>query len=275
MQHAAAESGVNATLHVYLRAPSFDSPNMHLLLSPLGLGILIALVLLATWRRMPRWLRAVAIVFEVLALIACSPVGANALVWLIESRVPQTETCAAPAPSAVVVLSGGLERPPLNAEDFAALDPDSVQRMLSAVALWKRTPSAPFAIAGGGPFAISESEVLSHLAEQLGVPTASIVREGESQTTWENAQQLRRLQPALPDRIWLVSSAIHLPRALASFRAVGFDPCIHVSDRDYLAPQGIGYYLPQSSAVRKSETAIHELLGQALYAFYGRSGKSS
>jgi uncharacterized SAM-binding protein YcdF (DUF218 family) len=247
---------------------------MHLLLSPLGLGILLAFVLLLAWRRMPRWLRSVAILFEVLFVIACSPVGANVLVWLIESRVPQTETCAAPLPTAVVVLSAGLERPPASADDFAALDADSVQRTFSAVALWKRMPSASFVIAGGGPFPISESEVLSHLAEQLGVPAASIVREGQSQTTWENAQQLRRLQPPLPDRIWLVSSAIHLPRALTSFRAAGFDACIHVSDRDYLAPQGIGYYLPQSSAVRKSEMAIHELIGQALYAFYGRSGKS-
>lgn len=247
---------------------------MHFVLSPLGLGLLVAIVMLIAWRRMPQWLRAVAISFEVLAVVACCPAGANSLVWLIESRVPKTETCAAPLPTAVVVLSGGLDSPPNNPEDFTALDPDSVQRMLSAVALWKRTPSATFAIAGGGPFAISESEVLSHLAEELGVPAASIVREGESQTTWENAQQLRKLQPALPDRIWLVSSAIHLPRALASFRAAGFDPCVHVSDRDYLAPQGIGYYLPQSSAVRKSELAIHELLGQALYAFYDRTPKS-
>jgi len=248
---------------------------MHLLLSPLGLGILLALVMLIAWRRMPRWLRAMLIVLEVMALVACCPVGANALVWLIESRVPHTETCATPLPATVVVLSGGLEGPPRNADDFASLDPDSVQRMLAAVALWKRMPSATFVIAGGGPFEVKESEVLSHLAEQLGVPAASIVREGESQTTWENAQQLRTLQPPLPDRIWLVSSAIHLPRALTSFRAAGFDPCIHVSDRDYLSLQGIGYFLPQSSALRKSEMAIHELLGQALYAFYGRGDKAS
>jgi uncharacterized SAM-binding protein YcdF (DUF218 family) len=241
---------------------------MHVLLSPLGLGILLALVLLIAWRRMPRWLRGIAIALEIVAVAACCPVGANALVWLIESRVPKTETCTAPLPDTIVLLSGGLERPAENADDFAALDANSIQRTLAAVALWKRMPSATLAIAGGGPFEIKESEVLTHLAEKLGVPAASIRREDESQTTWENAQDLRRLQPPLPDRIWLVSSAIHLPRAEHAFRAAGFDVCIHVSDRDYLAPRGIGYFLPQSSAVRKSETAIHELVGQALYAFY-------
>jgi uncharacterized SAM-binding protein YcdF (DUF218 family) len=246
---------------------------MQILLSPLGLGLLLALVLLVAWRHMSRRLRSVSVFLEVIAIVACCPVGANALVWSIESRVPQNDICSSPTPDTIVVLSGGLERPPLTADDFAALDADSVQRTLAGVSLWKREPSATFVIAGGGPFSISESEVLSHLAMQLGVPSASIRREGESQTTWENAQQLRRLQPPLPERVWLVSSALHLPRAQAAFRAAGFDTCAHVSDRDYLSPQGLGYFLPQSSAVRKSETAIHELVGQALYAWYARSSK--
>ena len=241
---------------------------MHVLLSPLGLGILLAVVLLLAWRRMPRWLHGVALALEAFAVIACCPVGANALVWLIESRVPRTETCAAPVPDVIVLLSGGLERPAESADDFAALDANSMERTLAAVEFWKRMPSATFVIAGGGPFPIKESEVLSHLAERLGVAAPSIRREDESQTTWENAQNLRGLQPPLPKRIWLVSSAMHLPRAEQAFRAAGFDVCIHVSDRDYLAPRGVGYFLPQSSAVRKSETAIHELIGQALYAFY-------
>jgi uncharacterized SAM-binding protein YcdF (DUF218 family) len=248
---------------------------MQILLSPLGLGILLALGLIGFWRRLPRWSRVIGTLLEVILIVACCPIGANALVWLIESRVPRDETCAGPAPDTIVVLSGGLERAPLTPEDFAALDADSVQRTLAGVMLWKRTPSATFVLAGGGPFSISESEVLAHLAEQLGVPAGAIRREGRSQTTWENADQLRQLQPPLHRRIWLVSSALHLPRARMAFRAAGFDTCLFVSDRDYLSPQGMGYFLPQSSAVRKSETAIHELIGQVIYAWYARESTSS
>src|SRR6185369_7614076 len=104
----------------------------------------------------------------------------------------------------------------------------------------------------------------------LGVPADSIRREDRSQTTWENAQQLRLLSPALPERIWLVSSAIHLPRALIAFRAAGFEPCVYASDRRYVPPGGIGYYLPQSSALIKTESAIHELIGEALYRWRAR-----
>ena len=120
-------------------------------------------------------------------------------------------------------------------------------------------------LAGGGPYRVSESAVLRELVLQLGVPAASIRTESRSQTTWENAEQVRALQPALPARIRLVSSAVHLPRALVAFRAAGFEPCAIASDRRYLPPGGIGYYLPQSSALRKAEFALHELVGEAVY----------
>jgi uncharacterized SAM-binding protein YcdF (DUF218 family) len=185
--------------------------------------------------------------------------------------VPIQQSCAETAPDTIVVLSGGLERAPLDANDFAALDADSVVRVLAGVALWKRTPTATFVLAGGGPFPIRESQVLANMAEQLGVPAGQIRREEHSQTTWTNAEQLARMQPALPRKIWLVSSAMHLPRAQIAFRAAGFDACLYVSDHDYKAPEGLGYYLPQSSALLKSETAIHEMVGALLYLWFARS----
>jgi uncharacterized SAM-binding protein YcdF (DUF218 family) len=248
---------------------------MHILLSPLGFGLLLAAILLLTWRRLPRALRWVGALLELLVVLLCCPVGANMLVWQIESRVPAQQSCAEPAPDTIVVLSGGLERAPFDANDFAALDADSVVRLLAGVALWKRTPAATFVLAGGGPFSIHESQVLANMAEQLGVPAGQIRREEHSQTTWANAEELARLQPALPKKIWLVSSAMHLPRAQIAFRAAGFDACLYVSDRDYMAPEGLGYYLPQSSALLKSETAIHEMVGTLLYLWFARSSNSA
>jgi len=35
---------------------------------------------------------------------------------------------------------------------------------------------------------------------------------------------------AVPPRIWLVTSALHMPRALVAFRAAGFEPCSYPSD---------------------------------------------
>ena len=238
---------------------------MDALLSPLGAGLLLALALLLTWRRLTRAARWLGTFVVLLLLVSVTPLGANALVALIEARVPSPDACSAPAPGTIVVLSAGLQREPDGDDDFAALRADSVQRALAGVALWQRTPDATLVFAGGGPFATRESVVLQRFAQQLGVPAQAIRREDRSQTTWENAQQLRALEPPLASRIWLVSSALHLPRALLAFRAQGFDACAYASARVYIAPGGIGYYVPQSSALIKTEAAIHELLGEALY----------
>jgi len=238
---------------------------MHLLLSPLTWTLLLGLLLATAWRRLPRAGRALLLIFECALVVLMSPLGANALVWLIESRVAGADACAAPAPNTIVVLAAGFEREPENAQDFIALDPANIHRALAGISLWRTLPGATLVLAGGGEYAISESAVLQHLAEQLGVPVQSIRIEDHSRTTWENAAQLRALQPALPSRIWLVSSAMHLPRALVAFRAAGFDACVVVSDRRYIPPGGIGYYLPQSSALSKAEAAIHELVGEAVY----------
>ena len=234
-------------------------------LSPLAFGLLLALGMLIGWRRFPKALRWLAAIAACLLIVLMCPVGANLLVGRIESQVPAPDACAAPAPDTIVVLAAGFEREPAAAGDYASLQSDSIRRALAGIELWRRTPGATLVFAGGGPFATSESSALQHLAELLGVPADSIRREERSQTTWENAQQLRSLAPALPARIWLVSSAIHLPRALIAFRAAGFQPCAYASDRRYLPPGGVGYYLPQSSALIKAEQAIHEMAGELLY----------
>jgi len=237
---------------------------VHILLSPLGSGLLIALFLLVAWRLVARWLRMLLILAELFLLVLCCPFGANVLVKWVESGV--TAPCAEPVPQTIVLLAAGLQREPARKDDFVALEEINIDRMLAAVALWRRTPDATLVIAGGGPWSISESAVLTQLAEQLGVPDTSIRSENRSQNTWENAQQLRALTPPLPERIALVSSALHLPRAQIAFRAAGFQACTVITDSSYAPPGGeIGYFLPQSSALIKSEFAIHELIGDLVY----------
>jgi uncharacterized SAM-binding protein YcdF (DUF218 family) len=237
---------------------------MHLLFSPLTWALLLALILAIGWNRLSRFWRAVMLLAECALIVSITPLGANALVWLVESRVPAVDSCAA-MPSPIVVLAAGFEREPVDAHDIAALEADSIRRALAGATLWRKTPEVSLVLAGGGPYAVSENAVLQELMQQLGVPAQIIRGESRSHTTWENAEQLRALQPALPAQIRLVSSALHLPRALVAFRAAGFQPCAIASDRRYLPPGGIGYFLPQSSALRKAEFAIHELIGEAVY----------
>lgn len=237
---------------------------MHALLSPLAFGLLLALAAAALWRHLPRSARVAAILAESLLIVAMTPFGANLLVWQIESQVGD-ETCTGASTDPIVVLSAGLEREPASADDFAALSAASLRRALAGAALWRQRPEATLVFSGGGPFRISESAVLQRFAESLGVPPPMIRTEGRSQTTWENAAELGALVPTLPTRIRLVSSALHLPRALLAFRSQGFEACAIVAERRYHPPGGIGYYLPQSSGLSKTEAALHEMFGGLYY----------
>lgn len=234
--------------------------------SPLTYALLLALVLMLSWRRLPRAIRTTGIALEVVLLIAMAPLGANLLVWSVESRAPSPQSCPLPTPSTVVVLSGGTSRPPRSAEDVSALDTSSLHRLFAGVALWRNTPNASLVIAGGGR-RVPESVLLAGLAERMGVPRDAIEIEQHSHTTWENALYVAHLYPVVPKRIWLVTSSLHMPRALGAFRAFGFQPCAWPSESLYEAfSPRVGYFLPQSSSLAKADRAFHELIGGIVYS---------
>lgn len=242
------------------------------ILSPLIWSLLLALLLGVLWRRVAKWLRYALLVVELLLVLAMAPLGANRLVHLVESRVPASTACALPAPGVIVLLSGGVTRPANAADDYDALTYASVQRLFAAVALWRAHPESRLVISGGGRKGhVAESEVLASLAQRMGVPADALQVETRSQTTWENASNLAREQPSLPRRIWLVSSSLHLPRAMLAFRAFGFDPCPHSSGSLYMPfSASLGYFMPQTSSLAKADLAIHELLGGWMYAWRAR-----
>jgi uncharacterized SAM-binding protein YcdF (DUF218 family) len=233
--------------------------------SPLTYALLLALVLALSWQRLPRAVRITGIVLEVVFLAAMAPLGANLLVWSIESRAPSPQSCPSPAPTTVVVLSGGTHRQPRSSDDFSALNATSLYRLFAGIDLWRNAPGTTLVIAGGGR-RIPESVLLARLAERMGVPHDAIRLEQHSHTTWENALYVARLSPAVPKRIWLVTSSLHMPRALGAFHALGFEPCAWSSESLYEAfSPSLGYFMPQRSSLAKTDQAIHELIGGAVY----------
>lgn len=234
-------------------------------LSPLTYALLLALALAWSWRRLPRWGRIAGVFVEIVLLFLMAPVGANMLVWSVESRAPPARSCPAPTPTTIVLLDGGTDRRPLSPVDFAALSEPSLHRLFTAVALWRGTPNARLVISGGGT-GVPHAILLRGLAERMGVPTPMIEVEDRSNTTWENAMYTSKLSPAVPRRVWLVTSALHMPRSLRAFRAWGFEPCAYPGASLYTPfSASVGYFMPQSSSLVKTEAAIHEFVGGMVY----------
>lgn len=234
-----------------------------LALSPLS-WLLCGVAAFALFRR-HRIMRASGATIAIVALVLMTPLGANALVALVESRAPPADTCAAHPPAAIVVLGAGLDHRPRDERDAGALSSASVRRLLAGLARFRAQSGAHLYLVGASPFAVPESLLYEDLAEQLGVPPSAITTERTSMTTWQNAQHLAALSPHVPRRIWLVTSALHGARAALAFRANGFEPCPVYSESVYRAPGDPGYFLPRTSALLKADAAIHEIVGGVAY----------
>ena len=236
--------------------------------SPLPYAIAGVLVLAGCWRCLPGWVRIAGCFVELLLLVTMMPVGANALAGWVAGRAPPPSSCKVPVPTTVVVLGGGGRLREAHAvDDFGVLSQRSLERLFAAIALWRRTPGARLVIAGGSVDGLPEALMLQSLAERLGVPATALEVETRSQNTWQNARNVALLSPPMPRRIWLVTSAMHLPRALGAFRAWGFDPCPWPAGS---ARPTRGFQLqdlvPQGRAVSKAAIAIHEWIGGMWYA---------
>ena len=98
----------------------------------------------------------------------------------------------------------------------------------------------------------------------LGVPHSAILLEGNSRDTNGNARYVARWAATLPERprILLVTSALHMPRALLEFKAAGLD--VVPAPTDYEArtlPPGILRFLPDADMLSASSRAFTEVVG--------------
>lgn len=234
--------------------------------SPLRFGLLLGLIAVLLWRWLPRWLR----VLVALPLLACLmmslPWMANLMVGYQESRIEPAASCITSPPDTMVVLSGGTSREPRDATDSGALGESSLRRLMGAVEQWRAQGGSSLVISGGlTRYGISEGALMASFAAKLGVPNERIRVESASHSTWQNAQFVRALQPPLPSRIWLVTSAVHMPRSAYAFEQAGFEVCAWPVDVRYARANSIGYYLPSTDALVKADAVLHEWFGEAAY----------
>ncbi|MBV9653636.1 MAG: YdcF family protein, partial [Acetobacteraceae bacterium] len=197
-----------------------------LLLSPGVFLLLVALAGLLLLFRAPDRAGRVLLVagLGTLALVALLPAG-NFASLPLEDRFPPPS----PMPShvdGIIVLGGAVETALTESRGLPALN-GAAERMTALVELARRYPDARLAFTGGsGSLAsgeVSEADVARALWSAMGVPSSRIVFEGLSRNTWENALFLKDLVRPQAGEVWLlVTSALHMPRAVGIFRRAGW-----------------------------------------------------
>ena len=205
-------------------------------LYPLGLALLLQLAaLVAHRRRWSPWLSAAAIA---VLWIPSTPLVSRQLVWGLEERSAALTPEPIPRADAIVVLGGGL-RPALPPRRRVEVN-EAGDRLLTGLDLL-RQGKAPLLVFTGGKVrltaadpAASEASSAATLAAQLGLRPAQMLLLEQPRNT---AEEARAVQQLAGQRRWrsvlLVTSATHLPRALATFRRLAADSITTSSGTQY------------------------------------------
>lgn len=226
------------------------------LLPPPGLAILAFVLLQCGWRRL-------GIACLGLLLSLGMPVTAALLLVALD---PPPEPEPAEAPQAVVILSGDV----VPTRDPADLAPGllTLERMQAGAVLARRT---------GLPILVSGGETVTDVPVSLAAMMARSLRqdfhvearwtEDRSLDTWQNAEfSAAILKQAGIGRIYLVTQAWHMRRALLAFRRFGLQATPAPVRPDELPQWGLAELVPRASGWLSSYYALHEAVGLAGYS---------
>lgn len=238
----------------------------------IGLAALAILAMHGSGGAAVRWLSVILAVFY---FALASPLGANLLVGVLEDRADRAEGCLEPpgpsGPGVFVVLAGGITGPAAGARDFERLKEGSLRRVLAAVRLAERFPASSVILSGGAGGPVREADLMAGLARAMGIADRRLRIDRDSDSTYESAVNLAPVLRGGPGAgVYLITSAMHMPRALATFRARGIAACPIPVDRQLIRPALHEMLIPQLSALVKSSAALHEILGQLAYRLTGR-----
>ena len=157
-------------------------------------------------------------------LVAVAPIG-PAMLLALEERFPRP--AALPERIDGILVLGGAVDPALSRYYGETVYGSAVARVLGGIALARRRPEAKLALVGGEggffPIGLAESRATLGFVLSEGIPRERILLEERSRSTHENAVYAKEtIRPVAGENWVLVTSAYHMPRAVAAFEAVGW-----------------------------------------------------
>jgi uncharacterized SAM-binding protein YcdF (DUF218 family) len=244
------------------------------------IALLIGYGSILIWTGWARWGRRFVSIGAILLLIAgLSPLG-NALILPLEDRFPRTNLDQPPPPIGFILLGGAEDRLVGIARKAPTLN-EAGERIVETVMLAREFPEAKIAFSGGdaGILYTSDSEAAGaqRMLTDMGVAADRLILEASARDTYENAVYLKAELDKLgligPGKRWvLITSAYHMPRAMASFCQAGFE--VEPWPVDYRTRGGADLARPfdkVSEGLRRVDVATREWVGLLAYRLAGRS----
>lgn len=177
----------------------------------------------------------------------------------------------------IAIVLGGM------AEYNSDIDALSIRRqgdrLIQAISLYRQDKVKKILITGDSGYltdrGLHEAKQVKKLLVSWGIPEADLLTEEKSINTYENAQKsaaLLRKKGLFSQRFILVTSGIHMKRALACFKKSGLN-CTPYSTDLYTGPTR-GYFweqylIPELDNFNQWSLLIKEMTGFVAYAIMG------
>lgn len=247
-----------------MTAPEWAMMGRHALsylLNPFSIGLILLTFMLVRVisRDDNRWVRAAAIVCIV--GMFCASTGWLPH-WMVDTLEKQHERIVHVDEHIrwVVVLGGGVYEA-LDQPSYELLSNSSMKRLLEGVRIYRQLPDAQLILSGGGAKHPHESvgARMNELAALFFIPADRRQVETKSYNTADEAIVLKQMLHDEP--FYLVTSANHMPRAMALCKQQGLHPIAAPCDYTLFWNKHMSAYLPNLGNVAFVNAAWHEILG--------------
>lgn len=245
----------------------FQPSNLLLLLLVAG-----AALLWSRHRNLGR--RLVAAAAAIAVIIAVVPLDA----WMIrslENRFPAVEALPERV-TGIITLGGAVDQAVTAARGQISLK-RYVERLTVFVALAHRYPEARLAYTGGSASLfrpdLKEVPVARRFFAEMGLDPVRVAFEDRARNTHENAVFAHALLRPGPGETWvLITSAMHMPRAVGAFRKAGWHVLPYPVDYVTAGRGGFSLRLSLSTGLAGLSAAVKEWTGLVAYYLLGRTG---
>lgn len=227
--------------------------------------LLVAVILLRRTRQEDRKLRigwySLVVGLLLLAMFSLQPF-ADALTrpLLRQYSLPSADTLN--TLEAITVLGGGSQ---------AGIPSDATyKRIMAGIELFQQSKAEFMVVQGateveGEP---TDGEIMQKITIEAGTPRDKIILDSISRNTAEHPIQLQKLLPQDIKRIGIVTSAIHMPRAMETFQRYMVDKqfvALPVETADKRIHYRLVDAVPSVGALSNSSVAFHEWIGLLWY----------
>jgi uncharacterized SAM-binding protein YcdF (DUF218 family) len=203
-------------------------------------------------------------------LILALPLG-HIIIRPLETRYPVPTP---PADISGILMLTGAERLTLSAENGQPVLNEAGERVVAARMLFQKYPTSTLVVIGGvREKGLQDTEVARQILMGTGVPARQLKLVSGTVDTCTNAQAAKTIMTE--GQTWLlVTSAAHMPRAMACFQKHGLKPVPYPVDfrgrKDIWRP----LFSPGTlSNLTAFDLASHEWIGLVWYRLSGRTDR--